>query len=164
MDDDSSKSTEPATGSEYPIIAGSRLDPDDNENQALAAIVTPTRITCQQNYQAFMIVLQSLSKPIQTALLTSTDMAAKGIRFLRRQYGAVAGDQEYSSFTAMQYAQVTSLPESSITGGPTQLELDAGEPTSLRALLTMMILTQHLPPMDMVSKEKKWIQVPYQGQ
>eukprot|EP00798_Chlamydomonas_sp_ICE-L_P009216 gene9216-16360_t len=28
-------------------------------------------------------------------------MATKGIRFLRRQYGAVAGDHEFSSFTAM---------------------------------------------------------------
>ena len=53
-----------------------------------------------------MIVLQSLSKPIQTALLTSTDMAAKGIRFLRRQYGAVPGDQEFSSYTAMYGATI----------------------------------------------------------
>eukprot|EP00798_Chlamydomonas_sp_ICE-L_P002353 gene2353-8660_t len=82
------------------MVAGTRLDPN-NPDAALAAVVTPTRITCLQNYQAFMIVLLSLSKPIQTALLRSTDMATKGIRFLRRQYGAVTGDQEFSSFTAM---------------------------------------------------------------
>eukprot|EP00798_Chlamydomonas_sp_ICE-L_P021886 gene21886-28924_t len=97
---DVAPATELASGSEYPLVAGSRLDPDHG-NPALAAIVTPTRITSQQNYQEFMIVLHSLSKPIQTALLTSTDMATKGIRFLRRQYGAVPGDQEFSSFTAM---------------------------------------------------------------
>eukprot|EP00798_Chlamydomonas_sp_ICE-L_P007172 gene7172-278_t len=94
------KASQPATGSEYPIVAGIRLDPD-NENPALAAAVTPSRITCQQNYQAFIFVLQSLPKPIQTALLTSTDdMATKGIRFLRRQYGPVAGDQGFSTSTA----------------------------------------------------------------
>jgi len=54
---------EPETGSEYPISATTRLDPN-NPDAALAAVVTPTRITCQQNYQAFMIVLHSLTKPI----------------------------------------------------------------------------------------------------
>eukprot|EP00798_Chlamydomonas_sp_ICE-L_P011244 gene11244-18869_t len=41
-----------------------------------------------------------------TALLTTTDMATKGIRFLRRQYGAVAGDQEFASFTALYGATI----------------------------------------------------------
>eukprot|EP00798_Chlamydomonas_sp_ICE-L_P025814 gene25814-11489_t len=85
---------EPATGSDYPILESQRLDPN-NADPDLAAVITATRITSQKNYQAFMIVIQSLSKPIQTALLTTTEMANKAIRFLKRLYGAVAGDVEF---------------------------------------------------------------------
>eukprot|EP00798_Chlamydomonas_sp_ICE-L_P018808 gene18809-25353_t len=100
-----------------------------------------------------------MNKPQATALLTTTDMATKAIRFLKRQYGHV----EFSSFQAMystvigmeegrtaylvrcqemysqiptgadalmQYAQVASLHESCISGVPSPFDMAADAPSN----------------------------------
>eukprot|EP00798_Chlamydomonas_sp_ICE-L_P017542 gene17542-23863_t len=106
---DAAPRNEPATGDEYPTADLVQLDPN-NANAALAAVLTPTRITTQNNFAAFMIIMSSLSTNIQRALAARTDVAAEAMRNLMQQYGVVAGVMEFASFQAI-YSTVIGMDE-----------------------------------------------------
>eukprot|EP00798_Chlamydomonas_sp_ICE-L_P018210 gene18210-24659_t len=73
---DAAPNPEPGGGGEYPTADFVQLD-TNKANAALAAALTPTRITTQKNFAAFMIIMSTLSPNIQRGLAARTDVAAK---------------------------------------------------------------------------------------